>query len=142
MATTAAIIGAVAAAASAAAAARQQSAQRRAQANAAQASKQGLAASSTPQSSVADSLMGQMNAGNMTRIKDMIQGGAKPVAGAADAALPQAQPGAQPGEAAAMPSLPQGQGSFAAMQGAGQQQSLQQAVPDYSTWMKQFGGNF
>lgn len=137
---TPAIIAAVTTAASIAAQQQQASAQRRRAANAAQAQKQGLAADASAPGGVASSLLGQVNDGNVTRIKDMIQGNTKPVAGAADASLPDAQPGAQPGQQP-MAALPQGQSMGQMMQGM-QSQSLQQAVPDYSQWMQQFGGKF
>jgi hypothetical protein len=142
-----AYVAAAAAAAAAAQAAAQKSAQKRQAANQAMAAKQGSGMSSGPATSVAGEMLGTAG-GMLPRIKDMIQGGSKPVAGAVDSGIPDSQPGAQPGQDA-MPSIPQGQnmsamlGQPAPILGQQNQMGLQQALggqqPDYAQWMQQFG---
>lgn len=134
---TPAIIGAAVAAASAAEQAREQAAARRKAANQAQMAKQGSGmATGGASGSVASSLMGQVNEGNANRIKDLIQSGSKPVAGAADSTGDMSSNVAQ-----ATQPLPQGPGSFGQMQQQqpGLQQSLSGQVPDYYQWLQTQG---
>ena len=134
---TPAIIGAAVAAASAAEQAREQAAARRKAANQAQMAKQGSGmAAGGASGSVADSLLGQVNEGNASRIKDLIQAPSKQVAGATDAGLNTPPPTPQ-----STTPIPQGAGSFGQMQqqSPGIQQSMGGQVPDYFQWLQQQG---